>query len=155
MNIKIKKLSTNAKMPFRANQTDAGADLYATSIEIKDDGRIVYGTGLAFEIPKGYVGLLTPRSSCSKMDVYIPNSVGVIDSDYRGEVMVVFKYNKQFKYSESSNFFMNREPSFESYKIGDRIAQILIVPIELAEFTEVNELSETGRGLGGFGSTGK
>lgn len=140
MNIKIKKLHLDAKMPFRANPTDAGADLVATSLDLKEDGRIVYGLGLAFEIPKGYVGLLIPRSSCSKMDLQMPNSVGVIDSDYRGEVKAIFK---------------KTELAPIGYKIGDRVAQLLIVPIELATFTEVNELSKTERGDGGFGSTGK
>lgn len=140
MNIKIKKLHPDAKMPFRANSTDAGADLYATSLEFKNDGRIVYGLGLAFEIPRGYVGLLTPRSSCSKMGIQMPNSVGVIDSDYRGEVKAVFTESK---------------PAPMVYRVGDRVAQLLIVPIELATFTEVEELSETERGIGGFGSTGK
>ena len=140
MNIKIKKLHPNAKMPFRANPTDAGADLVATSLDLKEDGRIVYGLGLAFEIPKGYVGLLIPRSSCSKMDLQMPNSIGVIDSDYRGEVKVIFR-------ATMSNPI--------TYNIGDRVAQLLIVPIELATFTEVGELSDTERGCGGFGSTGK
>lgn len=140
MNIKIKKLHPNAKMPYRANPTDAGADLVAASLEFKKDGRIVYGTGLAFEIPKGYVGLLVPRSSCSKMDIQMPNSIGVIDSDYRGEVKVIFR-------ATMSNPI--------TYNIGDRVAQLLIVPIELATFTEVGELSDTERGCGGFGSTGK
>ena len=140
MDIKIKKLHPNAKMPYRANPNDAGADLVAASLEFKKDGRIVYGTGLAFEIPKGYVGLLVPRSSCSKMDIQMPNSVGVIDSDYRGEVKVIFR-------ATMSNPI--------TYNIGDRVAQLLIVPIELATFTEVGELSDTERGCGGFGSTGK
>ena len=140
MNIKIKKLHPDAKMPFRANPTDAGADLVATSLDLKEDGRIVYGLGLAFEIPKGYVGLLVPRSSCSKMGIQMPNSIGVIDSDYRGEVKAVFKESK---------------PDPLIYDLGDRVAQLLIVPIELATFTEVEELSETERGCGGFGSTGK
>ena len=140
MNIKIKKLHPNAEMPQRANPTDAGADLVASSLEFKKDGRIVYGTGLAFEIPKGYVGILAPRSSCSKMDIQMPNSIGVIDSDYRGEVKVIFR-------ATMSNPI--------TYNIGDRVAQLLIVPIELATFTEVGELSDTERGCGGFGSTGK
>ncbi len=140
MNIKIKKLHPNAKMPYRANPNDAGADLVAASLEFKKDGRIIYGTGLAFEIPKGYVGLLVPRSSCSKMGIQMPNSIGVIDSDYRGEVKAVFKESK---------------PDPLIYDLGDRVAQLLIVPIELATFTEVGELSDTERGCGGFGSTGK
>ena len=140
MNIKIKKLHPNAEMPYRANPTDAGADLVASSLELKKDGRIVYGTGLSFEIPKGFCGLLIPRSSCSKMDLRMPNSIGVIDSDYRGEVKAIFAASK-------SNPI--------TYDINDRVAQLLIVPIELATFTEVSELSETERGTDGFGSTGK
>ena len=139
MNIKIKKLHPDAKMPYRANPADAGADLVAVSKKATIDGW-VYGTGLAFEIPKGYCGLLIPRSSCSKVDLRMPNSLGVIDSDYRGEVKAVFAASK-------SNPI--------TYDIGDRVAQLLIVPIELATFTEVGELSDTERGCGGFGSTGK
>lgn len=139
MNIKIKKLHPDAKMPFRVNPTDAGADLVAVSKKATIDGW-VYGTGLSFEIPKGYCGLLIPRSSCSKMDLQMPNSVGVIDSDYRGEVKAIFKKTKLAPIG---------------YGIGDRVAQLLIVPIELATFTEVDELSDTERGTGGFGSTGK
>lgn len=140
MNIKIKKLHPDAKMPFRANPTDAGADLVAVSRDYNIEGTITYGIGLSFEIPKGYCGLLIPRSSCSKMDLQMPNSVGVIDSDYRGEVKAIFAASK-------SNPI--------TYDINDRVAQLLIVPIELATFTEVDELSDTERGDGGFGSTGK
>lgn len=140
MDIKIKKLHKNAKMPYRANPTDAGADLVAVSKEYNMEGTITYGIGLSFEIPKGYCGLLVPRSSCSKMNLHMPNSVGIIDSDYRGEVKAVYR--------------MTAENSLV-YQIGDRVAQLLIVPIELATFTEVDELSETERGIGGFGSTGK
>lgn len=142
MKIKVKKLHEDAKLPFRANKTDAGADLYACSISLDEKDNIVYNTGLSFEIPKGYCGIITPRSSCSKMDLVMPNSVGVIDSDYRGEVKVVYKPTQR------------DDRLTEFYDIGDRIAQMLIVPIELAEFEEVDELSKTNRGSGGFGSTG-
>ena len=140
MNIKIKKLHKNAKMPYRANPTDAGADLVAVSKEHNSEyGTVTMGLGIALEIPKGYVGLLVNRSSCYKQ--HFTPQLGVIDSDYRGEIKAIFK-----------NLELNES---ECYNIGDRVAQLLIVPIELATFTEVEDLSKTERGIGGFGSTGK
>jgi dUTP pyrophosphatase len=100
----------------------------------------VYGTGLAFEIPQGYVGLVFPRSSNAKKDLWLTNSVGVIDSGYRGEVM--------FKYRPVS--YKERE-----YAVGERVGQLIIMPYPHIEFEEVNTLSESERSTGGYGSSGK
>jgi dUTP pyrophosphatase len=99
----------------------------------------VYGTGLAVEIPEGMVGLVFPRSSVRNYDIVMSNSVGVIDSGYRGEIMVTFN----IKFMQS-----------EIYDVGDRVAQLLIVPVPLITYAETQELSETTRGTGGHGSTG-
>lgn len=138
MKVNIKKLVENAIIPTYAKLGDAGMDLYSTSIEVSEDGVVTYGTGLSMEIPEGYVGLLFPRSSNYKQDLVLCNSVGVIDSGYRGEIM--FKY---FQIGENM------------YKVGDRVGQIIILPYPQIEFTEVENLSKTERGEGGFGHTGE
>lgn len=143
MDVKIKKLCDDAVIPSYAHDTDAGLDLTATSYEY--DGRHdchIYGTGLAMEIPEGYVGLIFPRSSNRKTDAYLTNHVGVIDSGYRGEVMLSFKHR---------DFDMGLNP----YNIGDRIGQLIIMPYPKINFIEVEELSDSDRGTGGHGSTGK
>ncbi len=99
MKVKIKKLHKNAIIPQYAKSGDAGMDLVATSKSYDKHGNVVYGTGLAFEIPKGFVGLLFPRSSNAKKDLLLSNSVGVLDSGYRGEVM--FKFKKQINNEKS------------------------------------------------------
>jgi dUTP pyrophosphatase len=137
MKIKIKKLHLAAVIPSYAKKGDAGMDLYAVDMNWDEHGNFVYHTGLAMEIPEGYVGLVYPRSSISKTPHHLRNSVGVIDSGYRGEIMVKFGGN-----SHPSN-----------YSVGDRVAQIVIMPYPLIEFVETERLSETERGQGGFGST--
>lgn len=140
MNVKIKKLYTDAVIPSYAKEGDAGLDLTAVTKDVDSYGNIVYGTGLAFEIPTGYVGLVFPRSSNSKKDLWLTNSVGVIDSGYRGEV--TFKY---------------RPVDLEEriYHVGERVGQLIIMPYPHIEFEEVEELSDTERGCGGYGSSGK
>lgn len=140
MKVKIKRLSDKAVIPQYAKEGDAGMDLVATSKSYDENGNVVYGTDLAFEIPKGYVGLLFPRSSNAKMDLLLSNSVGVLDSGYRGEVLFKFK---------DLHIGLG---SF--YSIGDRIGQLIIIPYPTIEFEEVEELSESERGNGGYGSTG-
>jgi len=144
MEVKIKRVDPAAVMPRKAHATDAGFDLVAVSKTVDDDWNAVYGTGLAFEIPVGYVGLLFPRSSNAKKDLILSNCVGVLDSGYRGEVM--FKFKRQYVRS-----FERRK----EYEIGDRIGQLIIIPIPDIDFVEVNELSESERGTGGYGSSGK
>lgn len=136
--VKVKKLHDNAVIPSYSKIGDAGMDLTAVDIEFTDD-YISYKTGLAFEIPKGYVGLLFPRSSNCKQDLLLTNSVGVIDSGYRGEVELRFK---------------RVNSGYKQYSIGDRVGQILILPYPQVYMTQVPELSNSERGSGGFGSTG-
>ena len=107
----------------------------------------MYGTGIAVEIPEGYVVLLYPRSSNRKTESYLTNHVGVIDSGYRGEIMVNFK-TRDFKEGEIQQLY-------KPYEVGDKIAQIIIMPYPKIKFIEVEELSDSDRGDGGHGSTGK
>jgi dUTP pyrophosphatase len=151
MKVKIKKLHSKAVVPSYAKSGDAGMDLTAVSKSFDDYGNIVYGTGLAFEIPEGYVGLIFPRSSNSKKDLLLSNSVGVIDSGYRGEVTFKFKVSNLDYYGADVMYYKG----IQDYKVGDRIGQIIILPYPKIEFIEVDELSETERGSGGYGSTGK
>lgn len=138
MNVNIKRLHEDAIIPKYAKKGDAGLDLTATDVSTDQYGCFTYHTGLAIEIPKGYVGLLFPRSSVYKTGQTLTNCVGVIDSGYRGEIMM--------KFSLSSNR--------NEYQIGDRIGQLIILPYPQVHFVEVKELSNTERGDGGYGSTG-
>jgi dUTP pyrophosphatase len=142
MKVRIKKLSENAVIPTYAKEGDAGMDLVATSIKF-DGTQITYGTGLAIEIPEGFVGLVFPRSSIRKTDLSLSNSVGVIDSGYRGEIQATFN---QKSLSKDGQIL---------YGVGDKIMQIMIIPHPTIQFIEVDELTTTERGEGGFGSTGK
>ena len=139
LKIKFKKLNQNAVIPKQGTAGAAGFDLTAVSIE-KNETMLKYDTGIAVEIPPGYVGLVFPRSSVCKTGLSLANSVGVIDSDFRGSISFVFYKNTQ---------------CIVPYLPGDRIGQLLIVPIPEVEFVEVDELSETERGAGGYGSTGR
>ena len=153
MKVKIKKLVEQAVVPVYAHPgEDAGLDLTATSVKF-EHGYWLYGTGLAMEIPKGYVGLVFPRSSNRKTEAYLTNSVGVIDSGYRGEVMACYKRRDNDVFHEHDDKFIinNKAP----YKVGERFAQVIIVPYPQIEFEESDELSSTERGDGGYGSTGK
>ncbi len=143
MFVKIKKLKENAVIPKYAKDGDAGMDLIATDIISENTKKITFGTGLAIEIPDGFVGLVFPRSSIRDYDLTLSNCVGVVDSGYRGEIKATF--NK-------TNHSLQR---IDDYKVGDRIAQIIILPYPKVLFREVEELSNTERGKGGFGSTGK
>lgn len=144
MKVRIKKLNENAVVPTKAHATDAGFDLYCTSKEVDWDKRqIICHTGLAFEIPEGFVGLLFPRSSVSNKPLIMANSVGVIDSCYRGEVTAKF------------NITDMRQSGMNHYQVGNKVAQIIIIPYPEIEFEEADELSETDRGTGGYGSTGR
>lgn len=147
LNVKIKKLDNRAIIPSYAKKGDGGLDLTAiTSNAVEKDGTIYieYKTGLAFEIPEGYVGLIFPRSSISKKDLVLSNSVGVIDSGYRGEVSFRFKSTQSVGKVLGGN----------QYRVGDRVGQMIIMPYPSIELEEVEELSQTVRGEGGFGSSG-
>lgn len=150
MKVRIKKLVPEAVVPHKAFKSDAGFDLVATSRSRDEHGCIVYGTGLAFEIPEGYVGLLFPRSSNAKKDLLLSNSVGVLDSHYRGEVTFKFKPAQKFGWCRTC------EAAYRDvYEVGDRIGQLIIMPIPEIEFEVAEELSETDRGTGGYGSSGR
>lgn len=150
MEVRIKKLHPDAVIPKYAKAGDAGLDLTAVTKSYDRDGNIVYGTGLAFEIPDGYVGLVFPRSSLSSLDITLSNCVGVIDSGYRGEVTAKFKPAMLFNREQRPIILNNR-----IYEVGERVAQIIIIPYPKIEFIESDELSETERGTGGYGSSGK
>ena len=141
MKIHFKKLNPQAQKPKFGKPGDAGADLVATTVDLSRDGQVVYGTGIAVEIPEGMVGLVFPRSSVRNYNLSMANSVGVIDSGYRGEIMVTFNFN-------------SRTPDNTIYQVSDRIAQLVIIPVPLAQYVEVDELSETERNTSGHGSTG-
>ena len=144
MKVKMKKLHPNAVKPKYAKESDAGMDLVATEIISKTETQITYGIGLAMEIPDGMVGLIFPRSSIRNTNLQLSNSVGVIDAGYRGELQATFNIINPHVVE-----------GFGIYMPGDRIAQIVIVPHPIVQFVEVDELSESKRGDGGFGSTGK
>lgn len=150
MKIKVKKLHRNAVIPHYAVEGDAGMDLVATTKMHDKYGNLVFGTGLAFEIPEGYVGLIFPRSSICKTTHMLTNAVGVIDSGYRGEVTLKFK--AALKDVQLPIFDAN---SVEEYEVGDRVGQIMILPYPHVLFEEAEELSDTRRGTGGYGHTGK
>ena len=150
MKVKIKKIHKDAVIPKYAKSGDAGMDLTCTSIE-QTNSYVAYKTGLTFEIPEGYVGLLFPRSSNSNKDLILSNSVGVIDSGYRGEVELRFKgVTSNISGTGVLDIFM----SPKLYNVGDRVGQLIIIPYPQIEFKEVDELSITERNTKGYGSSG-
>lgn len=156
MKVKIKKLHPDAVIPAYAKAGDAGMDLTAVSMKIDKYGNICYGTGLAFEIPEGYVGLVFPRSSNHKKGVILTNCVGVVDSGYRGEVSFKFRplIDRARILSDDGIFFFGGILE-TAFKVGDRVGQLIIMPYPQIEFEEVEELSETERGDKGYGSSGE
>ncbi len=141
--VKIKKLKPNAIIPTYGSQYAAGADLYAaleTDVTINSGETLLIPTGISMEIPVGFAGLIYARSGiASKRGLAPANKVGVIDSDYRGEVMVALHNHSNIPQTVAKD---------------ERIAQLVIAPFLTAEFNEVDELDSTERGEGGFGSTG-
>jgi len=140
MRVRIKKINPSAAIPTYAKDGDAGMDVIATSIISEEPFQITYGLGIALEIPTGFVGLVFPRSSIRKTDLSLTNCVGVIDSGYRGELQATFRKHKGV--------------ASTTYAVGDRVAQIMIIPHPPIESEVSDELSNTERGEGGFGSTG-
>ena len=138
MKVKFRKLDEDAVTPSYAKEGDAGLDLTCIDLEIDND-ITTYKTGIAIQIPEGFMGLIFPRSSVYKKDLILSNSIGVIDSGYRGEILI--------KYRETSAY-----P--EVFKVGERVAQLIILPVPYVDLIEVEELSETDRGTKGHGSTG-
>ena len=144
LEVKIKKLNENARIPTRRSSQAAGYDLYAetasAALEIRPGETAKIGTGIAVEIPDGYFGAVFARSGlAAKKGLRPANCVGVIDPDYRGEIFVPLH---------------NDSGELRTIADGDRIAQLVILPYMTVEFAEADELSETERGSGGFGSTG-
>lgn len=142
MKIKFKKLSGTAVAPFQGSKFAAGFDLTVDELEFSND-QIKYNSNIAVEIPEGYVGLLFPRSSVYKHHILLTNSVGVIDSDYRGPIKAVFQREEAIRYKISG------------YRVGERFAQLIIVKNPSVKYIESDTLSETERGDKGYGSTGK
>lgn len=144
MKINIKRLTETAVLPERGSAYAAGYDLFADvteNVKIKPHETKMIGTGLAMEIPEGYFGGIFARSGLSSKEGLRPaNCVGVVDADYRGEVKVALH---------------NDGEVVREIKAGQKIAQLVVVPFLGVEFDEVEQLSETVRGVGGFGSTGK
>jgi dUTP pyrophosphatase len=142
--VKIKKLDEKATVPTYGSEFSAGADLYActdVNVEFAPGETKLIHTGIAMEIPTGYVALIYARSSvATKRGLAPANKVGVIDSDYRGEIMVALH---------------NHSEQVQKIESGERVAQIVITPYITADFIEADVLCETERGEGGFGSTGK
>lgn len=137
----VKILNEYAQLPTRGSNDAAGLDLYCPfHIKVPADSQKKIPLGVAVEIPKGYMGLLVPRSSMSKTPLRCANSVGVIDADYRGELSIAYEN------ISCSDYMIFR---------GDRIAQLIIIPIAIVDVEEAQTLSETERGDGGYGSTGK
>ena len=143
MFINVKKLNDNAKLPCRATEVSAGADLCACideAVVLMPGDRKLVPTGIAIAVPNGYGGFVFARSGLSsKFGVSLANCVGVIDSDYRGEVKISV---------------INHSSEPYTIKNGERIAQLVVMPVDLCEYGFTNELDETDRGTGGFGSTG-
>lgn len=146
IDVKIKKLVPEAVIPSPATEGSAGMDVTAVGREYDNRNDCwIYHTGLAFQLPKDHVMLIFPRSSNRKTNYYLANHVGVLDSDYTGELMLMFKSR------DASEFRFVKAP----YEVGDRIGQIIILPYPKVKFNEVDNLDNTERGDGGFGSTGK
>lgn len=148
MEIKVKKLRPDAVIPKKAHESGAAYDLTAVSRSFDDYGNVVYGFGLALEIPEGYAGFIYPRSSICKYDLALTNCVGIVDCSYRGEITTKFK--PAFRFDKSDGI----AEGCHLYNPGDRIAQLIIRKVESVDFTVADTLSDTDRGTGGFGSTG-
>lgn len=174
MEIKIKKLNEDAVIPSYAKPGDMGMDLTAVAMEYDANmDCYIYHTGLAFELPEGYGMLLFPRSSNRKTEAYMTNHVGILDSGYRGELLICYKNRTSSKIINAIKTLFNDIKSVANrcfgkiklitpnpvdeapYKVGERVAQLVIIPYPSIEFIESDELSESERGEGGHGSTGK
>ena len=140
IDVKIRKVHPDAVIPFRAHATDAGMDVTAISMEMTED-YVEYDTGLQFQLPEGYAMLIFPRSSNSKKDLLLCNSVGILDAGYTGNLKLRFKLTTE-GYTE------------KIYNPGDKVGQIMIIPYPEINFIEAEVFNETERGNGGFGSTG-
>jgi dUTP pyrophosphatase len=161
MQINFKVLHQNAKMPFRGSKHAAGYDLFCSSMRRAGD-IIICGTGLAVEIPRGYFGGIYARSSIYLAGWEKVGGVTVVDSDYRGEVFVLFRdtYRQQPRTDKIRDYLMqsgqaDKVEMLRPYAVGDRIAQLVLQPCSVLKFVQCEELSKTARGDGGYGSTGR
>ena len=147
MKLGFKKVHPDAKLPTYAHDGDAGMDVYAVEdVKLQDSKPTIVSTGLIAEIPKGFELQVRPRSGLATKGVTVWNSPGTVDASYRGIIGVILCYISQNKDETTVKYF--------DIKKGDRIAQLVFSPVTKAEIVEVNEVSNTDRGTGGFGSTG-
>jgi dUTP pyrophosphatase len=144
LKIKLQKVTEDARMPIKGSEHAAAYDVYAHSITSSENGKVKVGLGFKTEIPKGYKGIIVPRSNLTKFRWVLNNSFGVIDSDYRGEWMAIFTL------IDNSDTDSDEFP----YGVGDRVAQIYFEEVLPISFDVVPELEQSERGEGGFGSTG-
>jgi dUTP pyrophosphatase len=151
MKLKFKKTDVAAVTPVRSTVGSAAFDLFATSISIESQF-IEINTNIAVEIPEGYFGMLVPRSSVTKKDLMLKNSVGIIDSDYRGDVKARFIRTPWRNFDENDQ---DAQFDIQEYAVGEKCVQLIILPCPVIELEEVDSLGDTNRGEGGFGSTGK
>ena len=169
MEVKI-KLEEGAVLPKYSKPGDVGMDLTAITVRYDSDmDYIEYDSGVSVEIPEGYVGLVFPRSSISNKDLHLTNAVGIIDSEFRGTIKSRFKITSCYEQEVSINPFLNMGEfqvyvhaldvvrdtviNIPVYAVGERFAQLIIMPYPKIEFKVVDKLSETERGEGGYGST--
>ena len=143
LKIRFKKKDEQSKLPVKGSLNAACYDVYAHSIKVERPDKIIVGLGFSTEIPPGFKGILVPRSSIAKTNWFLANSIGIIDADYRGEWMMVLKTVGSVMYDALP------------FGVGERCAQIYFEKINDVEIEETIELSDTERGSGGFGSTGK
>ncbi len=142
--LKVKKLHPKAVIPSRGHSSDAGCDLTVIDFKIRENGVFLFQTGLAVSISEGFYTEIVPRSSIIKTDFALANSIGIIDPDYRGELMIPFRFLGKTEDAEAR----------AKELVGTRVAQLLVRRLELCKIEECEELDETARGTGGFGSTG-
>lgn len=163
MQVKFKKLNKKAVMPTKAHPTDAGFDMVAVTKTVTDK-YIEFDTGIATAIPEGHCGLIFANSRVSKYDLDLANAVGVIDSHFRSSIRFRYKYTTQpskgILTDKTKYFGLVKNVEFvelpfhpKEFNVGDVVGQLIIIPIPEIEFVEVEELDETDRGEGGFGST--
>ncbi len=176
MEVKFKKLNPSAVQPSYAKNGDAGLDLTAIDVVYDEaSGCLVYDTGLAIEIPQGYVGLLFCRSSVKEKSLFLSNHTGIIDSGFRGSIKLAFKFDFDFwgcphddesfaadlkggnfvHYGTAADNVRKITVYRKVYAVGDRVGQLIIMPYPQIELVEAEELSTTERGTGGYGHTGR
>lgn len=143
LKIKFNRKDDSTKLPFKGSLNAACYDVYAHSIKVERPDKIIIGLGFSTEIPPGFKGVLAPRSSISKTNWFMSNSLGIVDADYRGEWLFVLRTTGSAMYDALP------------FTVGERCAQIYFEKVNDVEMEETDELSDTIRGSGGFGSTGK